>query len=382
MMRQKLSIFTMGSRQGKTDGYESYPVQRKFLFSYPVDAYFVMNPSTIKNLRQLANFLRCEEEFLAAFFAGDVVVDDPHKPHPLPPLTDRTTVIQKLYLRKKDRRVRGYREIYSIQTDTLKSVLKGLNTYIQACFKTSQAVHGYVAGRNIRTNAEQHLAKQHLLSVDIYKFFESISLPMIEQAFIDVGFPPFAAIHLAQLVTVTGFLPPGFPTSPTLSNLIVQDMDKKFADLCGTDCTYTRYADDLYFSSNCALPALGEIEQIIIAKGFSLNADKTKSMPRGSKQYVTGLTVFDHVRPHVSRVIKRKLRQELHYMKAYGLKSHALHIASYSQEDYDQDPLVQGETQTAMRYILMKVEGWIHFMKSVERPAAVKLEAIWKQVKP
>src|SRR5262249_40862584 len=162
-----------------------------------------------------------------------------------------------------------------------------------------------------RTNAEQHLAKKHLLSVDVYRFFESITSPMVEWALEGIGFSSFAAPRLAQLVTVNGFLPPGYPTSPTLSNLIVQDMDLQFIQLCGSDSTYTRYADDLYFSSNRAVPSLDAIQMIIDDHGFSLHPAKTKSMPRGSKQYVTGLTVFDHVRPHVSRIIKRRLRQEL-----------------------------------------------------------------------
>lgn len=341
-----------------------------------------MNPATIKNLKQVANFLRCEEAFLTAFLQGDVFINDPHHVTLPPPITDLTTVIDKLYLPKKDRRVFDYREIYSIQTDTLKHVLKGFNTFLQTSFKPSNAVHGYINGRNIRTNAEQHLAKKHLLSVDVYRFFESITTPMVEWALKEIGFSSFATPRLAKLVTINGFLPPGYPTSPTLSNLIVQDMDEQLIQLCGADCTYTRYADDLYFSSNSALPSLRDIETLIDDHGFSVHPAKTKFMPRGSKQYVTGLTVFDHMRPHVSRAIKRRLRQELHYMKIYGLKSHALYSMGYSEEEYDRDPLVQKKAQVAMHHISMTVDGWLNFMKSVERPAAMKLAAVWKQVKP
>jgi RNA-directed DNA polymerase len=341
-----------------------------------------MTPSTINNLVQLANFLRCSEEFLAAFLVGDIVINDRLHPRPSRATTDLTTVIDKLYLRKKDRRVRGYREIYSIQTDTLKDVLKGLNTVLQKLFTPSDAVHGYVPGRNIRTNAAQHLAKKHLLSVDIYHFFESITAPVVEWSLEKIGFTSFAASRLSQLVTVNGFLPPGYPTSPTLSNLVVQDMDEEFLRLCGTGASYTRYADDLYFSSDKPLPLLTDIEAVIDDHGFSLNKDKTKLMPRGSKQYVTGLTVFDHVRPRVAKAIKRKLRLEIHYMKCYGIKSHALHSLGYTSDDYDNDLMAQVATQALMNHNRMIITGWLQFLKSVERPSGLKLEAEWKLAKP
>lgn len=337
-----------------------------------------MNPSTIKNFRQLANFLRCEGVFLKAYLDGDFYINDRRNQVPAPSITEMTSIIDKLYLPKKDRRSHDYREIYSVQTDMLKSALKTLNTALQAAFEPSPAVHGYVTGKNIRTNAEAHLAKRNLLSVDIHKFFETISTGMVEKALLGIDYSPFAAKHLSQLVTVSGFLPPGFNTSPTISKLVVKEMDDQFTLLCGDKIAYTRYADDLYFSSNNDLPEMRQIEKIVRSNGFSLHPNKTKYMPRGGKQYVTGLTVFDHVRPHISRGIKKKMRLELYYIKKYGLLEHTLRTIGHSVEEYVNDPVVRSEANTAMTIIDRTLKGWIYFMKSVERPAAVKLEALYK----
>lgn len=356
----------------------SYPIQHEFLFSYPFDSHFSMTPSSIKNIRQLSNFLRCDESFLSAYLDGDFLILDRTNFTNLSKKTDYTSIIEKLYIPKKNKRTRSYREIYSIRTDTLKDTLKGLNTFLQDAFTPSFAVHGYVQGKNIRTNAEAHLAKRLLLSVDIHKFFENISAATVEQALGGIGFSSFASKRLSFLVTLNDFLPPGFNTSPTISNIVVKEMDEQLIKIGGTKCTYTRYADDLYFSSNIQLPSIEDIEKTITYNGFSLNPDKTKYMLRGSKQYVTGLTVFDHVRPHVTRKIKRNLRLELYYMKKHGLLEHVLHTLGYTIDEYVSDPAIRSEVNDNLNAFSSRIEGWIHFMKSVERPAALKLEAIYK----
>ncbi|MES2006331.1 MAG: reverse transcriptase family protein [Bacteroidota bacterium] len=339
-----------------------------------------MNPTTIATFRQLANFLRCEEDFLTAYLGGDHYLEDRRHSTPMPPITRYTSVIQKLYLPKKSGAPKSFRETFSIRTDTLKNALKGLNTYLQHSFEPSDAVHGYVADKNIRTNAEAHLGRKYLLSVDIHKFFESINSKMVEASLKQLGYSDFAALHISRFTTLNDFLPPGFNTSPTLSNLVVHEMDIQFLALCGNDCTYTRYADDLYFSSDSDLPSLPSIEKIIGSHGFSLSPQKTKYMNRGRKQYVTGLTVFDHVRPHVSRSIKRNLRLELHYMQKYGMRDHMLHELHYTRKEYDSDPDISIEVGNALERLDNAVAGWIHYMKSVEPTAAARFEAIYKKI--
>ena len=62
---------------------------------------------------------------------------------------------------------------------------------------------------------------------------------------------PKVATLIAQLTCYNGKLPQGAPTSPIISNLICQILDYKIIILCKKyRLTYTRYADDLTFSTN------------------------------------------------------------------------------------------------------------------------------------
>ena len=332
-----------------------------------------MNISTINNLTQLANFLRCDEIFLNAYLQGDSLLLDRNDDFTMPVSTGYTSIIEKLYLRKKNKLVKSYREVYSVRTDTLKNVLKGLSTFLKESHIPSNAVHGYVHGRNIRTNAEMHLSKRYLLSVDISNFFGSITTDMVSKALLSIGFSNFAIQHLSKIVTINNFLPPGYSTSPIISNIVVNSMDDELLHLSGNDCVYTRYADDLYFSSNTSLPTLENISAIVFNHGFTLNPQKTKYMPRGVKQYVTGLTVFDNVRPRITKRIKRNLRLELHYLTAYGLRGHVLKQLDKTQKEYDADVYLKSQVDTEVKSIDNRITGWLRFINSVESNTAQKL---------
>ena len=64
---------------------------------------------------------------------------------------------------------------------------------------------------------------------------------------------------------------------------------------------YTRYADDLTFSSLDWIPAdfLSLVTEAVEAHGFSLNKKKTKFMGRGDRMEITGVVIND--RPNVTR---------------------------------------------------------------------------------
>jgi len=339
-----------------------------------------MNISNISNFRQLANFLRCDDNFLEAHLLGNYQIWDQRQIETLPENWDNTSIIKKLYLRKKGKVSNSYREVYSVRTDTLNDILKGLSTFLKESHQPSTAVHGYVQGMNIRTNAEAHLAKRYLLSVDISNFFESITMDMVEKALLQVGFSRFSAQNLSKIVTINNFLPPGFSTSPIISNLVLKNVDEELIKLCDKDCIYTRYADDLYFSSNIMLPQLEDITAIVSDSGFTLNSQKTKYMPRGGKQYVTGLTVFDHIRPRVTKKIKRNMRLELHYLLKYGLRGHTLRKLNYSIAQYEADINIKLQVEAEIKTIHNRITGWLRFMNSVERPTAQKFIAQYNKI--
>lgn len=63
------------------------------------------------------------------------------------------------------------------------------------------------------------------------------------------------------------------------------------------DANYSRYADDLTFSGarGIAHSLARSVSQIVQEEGFAINASKSRSMKRTSRQTVTGLVVNQHI---------------------------------------------------------------------------------------
>lgn len=97
------------------------------------------------------------------------------------------------------------------------------------------------------------------------------------------------------MCTLKNFLPQGAVTSPYLSNLVLYEFDKEIISYCSTyDVTYSRYADDLVFSSNIE-DLLKEVYDFLNEKlkeiGFNLNDKKTKFMSSNNRQIITGIVI-------------------------------------------------------------------------------------------
>ena len=126
---------------------------------------------------------------------------------------------------------------------------------------------------------------------------------------------------LAAIACHGNKLPQGSPCSPVISNLIGQVFDIRLIQLARRHgCSYSRYADDLTFSTNKrAFPvAIGfananhiwepgaALSKIIGKCGFQLNAKKTRMQYRDSRQEVTGLIVNRRIntRPEYRRLAR------------------------------------------------------------------------------
>lgn len=115
------------------------------------------------------------------------------------------------------------------------------------------------------------------------------------------------ATVLAQIACYQNSLPQGSPCSPVISNLIAHILDIRLCSLATKQgCVYSRYADDITFSTNklnfpdsIAKQIAGthkwevgrSLNDIIIKAGFSINQCKTRMQYHDSRQDVTGLVV-------------------------------------------------------------------------------------------
>jgi len=331
-----------------------------------------MKISEILTIKHLAYYLYCEEDFLHSFFGGNIIIVDFRGETSVASRNKYSSFVEVLYIPKKNRRL-GYREVYRPLSDNLTNTLKIFNGKLKELYEPGPAAHGFVAGRNIGTNATHHLAKQHVLSLDLYKFFETIPASFIETGLKKLGFPSFASDHLSKLVTLFGKLPQGYTTSPLLANLVAEDLDEALTNFVGENVSYTRYADDLYFSSNKEVPDWRKLEEIIEAHGFSINPKKTKLMKRGGWQFVTGLTVFDNEKPRIPKKLKRNLRLEIYYLKKFGYRKQILRKLNYTEADYETSFAVKMEVREERIKWMYRIDGWLNHFHAIEKTVAQRL---------
>jgi RNA-directed DNA polymerase len=189
----------------------------------------------------------------------------------------------------------GFRTIQA-PLDPLKSLQSGIYQNVLSNVLVSQYAHGFVDDRSIYTNAKKHVDSICVVNLDLKDFFPSVTKEMIIRNLEGEVETPYA---IAELTTLKDVLPQGTPTSPCLSNIVCRELDRKLGNLAGKyRARYTRYADDLTFSSkkNTDLhKIISKAHSFIKRQGFDINYKKINVMRRGGRQVVTGLTVNDKV---------------------------------------------------------------------------------------
>lgn len=332
-----------------------------------------MKHTELSTKQDLANYLRCDVAFLEKAIDEDYFIRnmDTFDPEEILLSSLKGNIsVYRFNLRKKGHNG-GYRTVHRIWTAQLNNSLKILNSYLTQIFKPLEIVHGFVKGKNIKSNAQSHLSKKIILSVDIKDYFENITEEMVKNGLMSLGYQEDISLWIAKITTINNQLVQGFCTSPTLANIVTHKLDKDLKKLCGKDITYTRYADDLYFSSDTMEIPLENITSLIEKHSFVLNNKKTKFMKRGQKQYVTGLTTFDSNIPRISKQRKRNIRLEINYITKFGYAAHAKHRLIKRGEDPNGLDFFNkiGDEITLTRN---RLYGWLHFIQSIEPQFAKK----------
>lgn len=192
--------------------------------------------------------------------------------------------------------------------------------YKKAC---SNFAHGFEPQKSIKTNALIHANNDYAVCMDIKDFFPSIKQKNVESVFLELGYTKSASARLAELCCLDGALPQGAPTSPHLANIICEKLDHELYNLAQKyDCCFTRYADDITFSSKNDIESIiPKIENIILKFGFRVNPNKTSYYTLGKPKFITGLVVQDG-RIRVPKKFKRELKKEIYFCKKFGVTNH------------------------------------------------------------
>ncbi|MDR2202590.1 MAG: reverse transcriptase family protein [Clostridiales bacterium] len=160
-------------------------------------------------------------------------------------------------------------------------------------FPVSEAASGFEKGCSILDNAARHRGAAHMLQTDIENFFPSVTKRM----FIDTFCPNLyraTAEKFWAAVSYKGGLPIGGPCSPFIANRVLLPLDNRIAAICAYDkITYSRYADDLTFTSDSYITPgfLVSVENAVRDFGFKLNYGKTRFT--ASRFHITGINVHN-----------------------------------------------------------------------------------------
>lgn len=183
---------------------------------------------------------------------------------------------------------KGIRKInYLPHTSKLFNIQKGLMRY-WGRQELPNCVKGFRKNENYLSYLESHVGSKYFLRVDIKDFFPSITESIIKKEiehFIVFDSPKDKEKILdivCDAVTHNGVIPQGAPSSPIISNLIMIRIDQRITKYCqALGIRYTRYADDMLFSSgdfdfNIKKWFIKKIKYILSSNELKLNYSKIK----------------------------------------------------------------------------------------------------------
>lgn len=190
------------------------------------------------------------------------------------------------------------------------------------------AATAYRSGVGLVKNVEPHITNRFLLKVDFKDFFPSIKASDFVAFADQLGISSYDIPTLINILFKhdrskrTMNLAIGAPSSPAISNLLLYPLDCALDEHCLTQgIKYTRYADDLSFSTNRP-NQLKELEAIlpnIIDQScplrLEINKEKTVHTSKKNGRYITGLTITSQNEISIGRTRKRLLRAQIDYFR-------------------------------------------------------------------
>lgn len=253
--------------------------------------------------------------------------------------------------------------------------------------------HGFRPKFSIITNASVHKNRRYVLNLDLENFFGSINFGRVRGFFITnkhFSIEPKVATLIAQIACFDNVLPQGSPCSPVISNLIGHLLDIRLVALANKHgCSYSRYADDITFSTNMRFFPDGiaqkehedthtwnigsSLTKVIEKAGFTINPEKTRMQYTASRQEVTGL------------IVNKKVNARAEYRHAARAMVHRL----LTKGEFFTDLLqIDGDGKVATKEQLGSIEqlnGMLSFIDSVNlhnRKRSMSLEDHNKDLGP
>lgn len=254
----------------------------------------------------------------------------------------------------------------------------------------------YGKGHGVLHAAAEHCGAKWLIKLDVTNFFESILEPDVYKLFRSFGYQPLVSFELARICTRVrksgnltkpklltngmpyrgrriGHLPQGAATSPLISNLVMAPLDERLLNFAlGRNLKYTRYADDLVFSSDepfvreNAVQYITELYGVLRSYGMWPNKAKTKIVSPGARKIVLGLLVDGEV-PRLTKEYRKYVSDHLYFLSHPQIDqySHAIH------KGFDSVPGLKNH-----------LNGKIAYAYSIDEDWALKMWSIFNKIPP
>lgn len=274
----------------------------------------IMNLNEISTRTELADFLEIPIHKLTYI----LYVKHPHSYYETFEIPKKNGELRTIHAPKK--------ELKYIQTKLLAALSAHVTKYNLVNATTENISHAFKKNKSIFTNASYHKDKRYILNVDLKDYFEHFHFGRVRGYFHKnkmFCLPIEIATIIAQLTCYNGSLPQGAPTSPIITNLICNILDMHIIKLARKyGLHYTRYADDMTFSTNrkdfpqTYISFLNDLKSEIESFGFEINENKTRLIYNTSRQEVTGLVVNKKV--NVCKSYYKETRAMAHRLYTTG----------------------------------------------------------------
>lgn len=319
--------------------------------------------------------------------------------------------INKRYKQFTIKKKSGQDRIINAPVKGLKAIQKCINLILQIVYEKHQhkAANGFVPDKSIVDNARVHEGSIYVYNIDLKDFFPSIDQARVwkrlqmepfnlkgkskveaDKNSTTPSFKLFAGIDSCGSLKLNNMisslccsemeverlnennewikikknvLPQGAPTSPTLTNIICQQLDFYLSAVAKRfGLKYSRYADDITFSSMHNVfqkegNFLKELNRIITAQNFTIKESKTRLQKQGYKQEVTGLIVNEKV--NVPQRYIKQLRLYLHRWEKLGYeKANEMFFVQYNKD--------KGYTKSGTPNMANVIAGKLCYLKMVK----------------
>jgi hypothetical protein len=260
-------------------------------------------------------------------------------------LGDLAAKAQSTYRHYKIPKKRGGERTIYHPSKTTKGLQYALMHLLKETLPPHECAKAFVRGLSspLRKNAEAHAGLPYTLRIDFKDFFPSIR-PDDLVAAIEGGTTLAKRVLSAEeqtFLTQVLFvryrdgllgLPIGAPSSPMVSNAIMRSLDESIQTYAlSHDFVYTRYADDLIFSTaakGASKPFLDGLREIVGKSPhpkLTINEKKTLFMSRNSRRAITGLIISPDGTLSIGRSLKRRLRALVNDFQNGKLQEHDKH---------------------------------------------------------